>query len=82
MNPEGRNSGNDVHYYSEKKWNTIRVRETKIKLFMLMKLEKRRNELGWLIIYDECIVNDIPEEDYKSMPLHIPPDYTKTLERE
>ena len=55
------------------------MRETKIKLFMLMKLEKGRNELGWLIRYDECIANHIPEEDYPPMPLLIPPDYTKKV---
>ena len=47
----------------------IRMRETKMKLLMPMELEKCRNELGWLVRYEECIVNSCPEEDLPPMPL-------------
>ena len=59
----------------------LRMRETKIKLLMLIKLEKGRNELGWLVRYEKCLVNNCPEEVFPLMPLPIPPDYTKTMER-
>ena len=58
------------------------MRETRIKLFMVMELEKCRNELGWLIrSHNNCIVDNCPKEDYPPMPLPIPPGYTKNLER-
>ena len=58
------------------------MRETRIKLFTLMELEKCRNELGWLIRCHNCIVDNCPEKDYP--PRHllpIPPAYTENLER-
>ena len=60
----------------------IPMREMKIKLLMLMKLEKCRNELGWLVRYEECVVNNCPEEDFPPMPLPVPPDYTKIFGEE
>ena len=47
MNSESTVSGNDVHYYSEaaRKLSSW-MRETRFKIFMLIELEKCRNELG------------------------------------
>ena len=55
----------------------IRIREMKIDLSMLVQLEKCRNELGWLVRYEECIVSNCPESDFPPMSLPIPPGYTK-----
>ena len=57
------------------------MRETRIKLFLLMELEKCRKKLGGLIKCHNCIVDNSPEEDYLPKPLPIRPGYTKTLER-
>ena len=38
---------------------------------------KVQNELGWLVRYEECVVNSCPEDDFPPMPLPIPPGYTK-----
>ena len=38
-------SAKGIDVYSEEKWKMIRMREMKIKLFMLMELKKCRNEL-------------------------------------
>ena len=43
-NPEGTNSGNDVHCCSEEERKIMWMRETRIRLFMQMKLEACRNE--------------------------------------
>ena len=48
---------------------------------MLVELEKCRNELDWLLICSDRKVNNCPKEDYLPMPLPIPPDYVKNVER-
>ena len=53
-------NGKGIDVYSEEGWKMIRMRETKIKILMPMELKKYRNELGWLVRYEECIVNDCP----------------------
>ena len=58
-----------------------RMREKRIKLFMLMELEKCRNELGWMIRCHNCTIDNFPEDDYPPRPLPIPPGYTEMLER-
>ena len=74
--------GNDVHYYLEEERKLCWMRETRIKLFMVMELEKCRTGLGWLIrSHNNCIVDNCPKEDYPPMPLPIPPGYTKNSER-
>ena len=70
-----------IDVYSEKESKMIPIRETNIKLLLLMELEKGRNEVRRLVRYEECIVNNCPEEDLPPMPLPIRPDYTKTMER-
>ena len=49
---------------------------------MLTELEKCKNELGWLVRYEECIVNNCSDEDFPPMPLRIPPGCTKIWRRE
>ena len=73
--------GNNDNFYSEETRKLCWMRETRIKLFLLMELEKCRNELGRLIRCHNCIVDNCPEEDYPPRPLPIPPGYAETLER-
>ena len=57
------------------------MRKTRIKLFMQMGFEACRDDLDWLLICHDCIVNNCPEEYYPPMSLPIPPGYTKNLAR-
>ena len=53
----------DIDVNLKKEQEIIRMREMKIKFFMLMQLEKCRNERGWLLRYQDCIVTNCPEEN-------------------
>ena len=57
------------------------IRETRIILFMQMKLEVCSNELDWLIKCYLCAVNDYPKECCPPMPLPIPPGYHTNLRK-
>ena len=80
MNSEGAISGDNVYYCSEEDRKMAWVREKRIKLFMQMELNSCRNELGWLIRYHNCSVDNCPEEVYPPRPLPIPPDYVDNLQ--
>ena len=57
------------------------MREIRIRLFIQMDVEACKDECKWPLRCNYRIVNNCPKDDCPSMPLHIPPDYAKSLIR-
>ena len=75
MNPKRTIPGTDV--CSEEEQKMAWMRETRIGIFMQMKLEACRNELDWLIRCHNCAAYNYPEEEYPPRPLLIFPITSK-----
>ena len=57
------------------------MRETRIVIFMQVKLDNCKNELVWLIRCHDSAAEHYPEEEYPPRPLPIPTDDIEDLQR-
>ena len=78
-------SGNDIseddaHYYSEEDAKTTWMRETRIRTFMQLDLESCLDDINRMTRCHNCEALNCPQEEYRTRPLPIAPDYIDNLQ--